>query len=42
MDAVIICVPTPLDSHRNPDLSFVFNTTETIAKTLRKGQLVVL
>jgi UDP-N-acetyl-D-glucosamine dehydrogenase len=42
MDAVIICVPTPLDSHRNPDLSFVLNTTETIAKTLRKGQLVVL
>jgi UDP-N-acetyl-D-glucosamine dehydrogenase len=42
MDAVIICVPTPLDSHRNPDLSFVLNTTETIAKTLRKGQLIVL
>jgi UDP-N-acetyl-D-glucosamine dehydrogenase len=42
MDAVIICVPTPLDSHRNPDLSFVLKTTETIAKTLRKGQLVVL
>lgn len=42
MDAVIICVPTPLDSHRNPDLSFVLNTTETIAKTLRRGQLIVL
>jgi len=42
MDAVIICVPTPLDSHRNPDLSFVLKTTETIAKTLGKGQLVVL
>jgi len=42
MDAVIICVPTPLDSHRNPDLSFVLKTTETIAKILRKGQLVVL
>ena len=42
MDAVLICVPTPLDAHRNPDLSFVLNTTETIAAHLRKGQLVVL
>ena len=42
MDAVIICVPTPLDAHRNPDLSFVLNTTRTIANNLRKGQLVVL
>ncbi len=41
-DAVLICVPTPLDSHRNPDLSFVLKTTETIAKYLRKGQLIVL
>jgi len=42
MDAVLICVPTPLDAHRNPDLSFVLNTTETIAAHLRKGQLVIL
>jgi UDP-N-acetyl-D-glucosamine dehydrogenase len=42
VDAVLICVPTPLDDHRSPDLSFVLNTTETIAKHLRKGQLVVL
>jgi len=42
MDAVLICVPTPLDAHRNPDLSFVLNTTETIARFLRKGQLVIL
>jgi len=42
MDAVLICVPPPLDAHRNPDLSFVLNTTETIAAHLRKGQLVVL
>ena len=41
-DALIICVPTPLDSHKNPDLSFVINTTEVIAKNLRKGHLVVL
>ncbi len=42
MDAVIICVPTPLDSHRNPDLSFVLNTARTVAGRLRKGQLIVL
>jgi len=42
VDAILICVPTPLDDHRNPDLSFVLNTTETIARHLRKGQLVVL
>lgn len=42
VDCVIICVPTPLDEHREPDLSYVFNTTETIARYLRKGQLIVL
>ena len=42
MDAIIICVPTPLDVHRNPDLSYVLNTTRVIARYLRKGQLVVL
>ncbi len=42
MDAIIICVPTPLDSHRNPDLSYVLKTTATIAQHLRRGQLVVL
>jgi UDP-N-acetyl-D-glucosamine dehydrogenase len=41
-DVIIICVPTPLDAHRNPDLSYVLQTTETIAQFLRKGQLVVL
>ena len=41
-DAILICVPTPLDSHRNPDLSYVLNTTRTIADNLRRGQLVVL
>lgn len=41
-DAILICVPTPLDAHRNPDLSFVLKTTETIAGRLRKGQLVIL
>jgi UDP-N-acetyl-D-glucosamine dehydrogenase len=41
-DVIIICVPTPLDSHKNPDLSYVMTTTEFISKNLRKGQLVVL
>ncbi|HEX6901220.1 MAG TPA: nucleotide sugar dehydrogenase [Thermoanaerobaculia bacterium] len=41
-DAVIICVPTPLDRHREPDLSHVEATASQIARTLRAGQLVVL
>ena len=41
-DCILICVPTPLNGHREPDLSYVFNTTEAIARTLRPGQLVVL
>ena len=42
MDAIIICVPTPLDKHREPDMSFVLNTAEMVGKHLRAGQLVVL
>lgn len=41
-DAVIICVPTPLTRHREPDLSFVEETTRAIAKHLRHGHLIVL
>jgi len=41
-DAILICVPTPLDAHKNPDLSFVLNTTRIIAENLRKGQMIVL
>jgi len=41
-DVIIICVPTPLDSYKNPDLSFVLKTTQTISNALRKGQLIVL
>lgn len=41
-DVVLICVPTPLGSHREPDLSYVEQTTDVIAKTLRPGQLIVL
>jgi len=42
MDAIIICVPTPLDEYREPDLSFITNTAKAIAPHLRAGQLVVL
>src|SRR5687768_18604871 len=41
-DAIISCVPTPLGAHLEPDLSYVEKAAEDIAKTLRKGQLVVL
>lgn len=41
-DALIICVPTPLDKHREPDLSFVINTTEALLPHLRKGQIISL
>jgi len=42
IDCIIVCVPTPLNKNREPDLSYVFDTSRTIAKYLRKGQLVVL
>jgi len=42
IDVIIICVPTPLDAHKNPDLSYVLNTSRVVARYLRKGQLVVL
>ena len=41
-DAILICVPTPVTKHREPDLSYVRDTAETISKYLRSGQLVVL
>ncbi len=42
LDAVIICVPTPLSKNREPDISYVLNTAETIAPHLTKNILVVL
>ena len=39
---IVICVPTPLDEHRAPDLSYVESTAETIARHIRPGTLVVL
>lgn len=42
VDAVIICVPTPLNKNREPDISYILETGRSIAPYLRKGQLVVL
>jgi UDP-N-acetyl-D-glucosamine dehydrogenase len=42
MDAVIICVPTPLDQYHQPDLSYIEQTARAIAPNLRAGQLIVL
>lgn len=42
VDAIIICVPTPLTAQREPDLGFIVSTCESIAPHLRKGHLVVL
>jgi UDP-N-acetyl-D-glucosamine dehydrogenase len=41
-DVVIVCVPTPLGRHQEPDLSYVVKTGEAIGRTLRPGQLIVL
>jgi UDP-N-acetyl-D-glucosamine dehydrogenase len=41
-DALLICVPTPINSHFEPDLSYVVKTCESIAQYLRRGQLVIL
>ncbi len=41
-DALIICVPTPLNAHREPDLSFVINTVESLLPYFRAGQLLSL
>jgi UDP-N-acetyl-D-glucosamine dehydrogenase len=42
MDAIIICVPTPLDDYHQPDLSYIEQTARAIAPHLRSGQLVIL
>jgi UDP-N-acetyl-D-glucosamine dehydrogenase len=41
-DAVLLCVPTPLGRHREPDNSYIHSTAREVARTLRPGQLVVL
>lgn len=42
MDCIVVCVPTPLNRNREPDMSYVLNTSEAIARQLKEGQLVVL
>jgi UDP-N-acetyl-D-glucosamine dehydrogenase len=42
MDCILICVPTPLNKNREPDMTYVFNTTQTVANYLRVGQLIIL
>ncbi len=41
-DAILLCVPTPLNAWREPDMSYVVETTKTVAQHLRAGQLVIL
>lgn len=41
-DAILICVPTPLGKHREPDLSYIEDTARSVAAGLRPGQLVIL
>ena len=41
-DALILCVPTPLNKHREPDLSFIMNTIESLTPYFRKGQVISL
>ena len=42
MDCLIICVPTPLDEHEQPDMSYIESASKEIGKNLKKGQLIVL
>ena len=41
-DAIILCVPTPLGQHGEPDMSYITKSTEMVAKVLRRGQLISL
>jgi UDP-N-acetyl-D-glucosamine dehydrogenase len=42
MDCIILCVPTPLNKNREPDMTYVFNSTKSVAQHLRRSQLIVL
>ena len=42
VDAILICVPTPLTAHREPDMTYIISTLETIYPYIKKGQLIVL
>ncbi|MHC4107185.1 MAG: nucleotide sugar dehydrogenase, partial [Planctomycetota bacterium] len=41
-DVILLCVPTPLGAHREPDLSYLLDSTRQVARILRRGQLIVL
>ena len=41
-DIIVICVPTPLNATRDPDISYIERAAEDIARTLRAGQLIIL
>lgn len=41
-DAILLCIPTPLDEHREPDLTFIKNSAVSVSQFLRQGQLIVL
>ena len=41
-DAILLCVPTPLTGHREPDLSYIENTAKAVAPWLKEGQIVIL
>lgn len=42
VDVIVVCVPTPLTKNKDPELKYIISTTETIAKILRKRQLIIL
>jgi UDP-N-acetyl-D-glucosamine dehydrogenase len=42
VDCILVCVPTPLGKHREPDISYIESTSEVIAKYVQKGQVIVL
>lgn len=42
VDAILVCVPTPLNEHREPDMTYIINSAKIISENFRKGQLVVL
>ncbi|MHC4557897.1 MAG: nucleotide sugar dehydrogenase [Planctomycetota bacterium] len=42
VDAILVCVPTPLTQNREPDMQFIIGSTKTIARYLRPGQLIIL
>ncbi len=42
VDCILVCVPTPLGKHREPDITYIDKTSETVSQYLQKGQLIIL